>query len=106
MVAPIDARSSFKVGGEEITLHLNFRTLALAKKNGVNLFGGDLDPVDIAVALRCLATPSHPKLTDDEAFALVIKGGEAAGKAIAELFSEFGDNSQAEDEGNAKKAAA
>ena len=98
MVAPIDAKASFEVEGEEITLHLNFRTLALAKKAGVNMFGGNLDPLDVAIAIRCLATPSHPNLTDDEAFALVVSGGEAAAGALAELFESFGASA----EGNAK----
>jgi hypothetical protein len=94
MVAPIDAKASFEAGGESFTLHLNFRTLALAKKAGVNLFGGGLDPLDIAVAVRCLASPSHPNLTDDEAFALVVSDGEAAATAIAELFTQFGASAE------------
>lgn len=98
MVAPIDAVTTFEVEGEKFTLHLNFRTLALAKKAGVNIFGGDLDALDVAVAVRCLAAPSHPDLTEDEAFALVVRGGEASAKALAELFESFGASA----EGNVK----
>jgi hypothetical protein len=48
-----------------------------------------MDPLDIAVAVRCLAADAHPDLTDEDAFALVVTGGEAVGKAIADLFSAF-----------------
>lgn len=103
MVAPIDAKASFEVEGETFTLHLNFRTLKLAKSEGVNLMSGqDMDPIDIATAVRCLATPSHPKLTDEEAFALVMNAPEAAATAIGDLFERFGGSA----EGNAPKKRA
>lgn len=100
MVAPIDAKASFEVEGDEFTLRLNFRTLSLAKKAGVNLMAGDeMDPLDVATAIRCLATPDHPKMTDEEAFAIVLRGGEAVGEALTTLFADFGGSA----EGNAPK---
>jgi hypothetical protein len=39
-IAPIDSKVNVEVGGETITLRLNFRALALAKKAGVNLLAG------------------------------------------------------------------
>lgn len=104
MVAPIDAKASFEVEGETITLRLNFRALALAKKEGVNLLAGaDLDPVSLAVAVRCLAVQDHPTMTDEEAFAVVVRGGEAAGAALVELFTEFGGKASAEGKAKAKR---
>lgn len=90
MVAPIDAKVTFEVEGEAITLRLNFRSLALAKKEGVNLLSGqNLDPLDIATAVRCLAVQDHPTMTDEEAFAIVARGGEVAESAMGELFEAF-----------------
>jgi len=89
-VAPIDSKVTFEAGGDTFTLRLNFRALALAKQAGVNLMSGDaMDPLDMAVVVRCLAADAHPDLTDEQAFALVVTGGEAVGQAIAELFSAF-----------------
>lgn len=90
MVAPIDARVTFEVEGEAITLRLNFRTLALAKKEGVNLISGeDRDLLELATAIRCLAVADHPAMTDDEALAIVMRGQEETGKALVDLFSDF-----------------
>jgi hypothetical protein len=103
MVAPIDSMATFEVEGEKFTLRLNFRSIALAKAAGVDLLGGmELDPVNVAVALRCLAVQEHPDITDEEAFAVAIRGGEAVGKALTELFTNFGGKASAE--GNAKPA--
>ena len=103
MVAPIDAKASFEVDGEQFTLSLNFRALALAKKEGVNLLAGEeMDPISLAVAIRCLAAPSHPKMTDEEAFALVVRAGDKVSEALIELFSSFGGEPSAE--GNVAKA--
>lgn len=89
-VAPIDSKVTFEADGDTFTLRLNFRALALAKAAGVNLMSGSqMDPLDIAVAVRCLAADAHPEMTDEEAFALVIKGGDAVTKAVADLFTSF-----------------
>jgi hypothetical protein len=100
MVAPLDAKASFEVEGETITLRLNFRALALAKKEGVNLMSGEnMDAISLAIAVRCLAAQDHPQMTDEEAFAIVVRGGEASAAALVELFSAFGASA----EGNAAK---
>lgn len=96
MVAPIDAKVTFQVEGEGITLRLNFRALSLAKHEGVNLLsGGEMDPLQLAVAVRCLAVQDHPDMSDEEAFAIVLKGGEASAKALVDLFSQFGGSASA-----------
>lgn len=103
MVAPIDAKVTFEVEGEPITLRLNFRTLALAKKEGVNLVSGEQrDMLELATAVRCLAVQDHPDMTDDEALAIVMRGGESTGAAMVSLFSDFAASA----EGNGKKAKA
>lgn len=107
MVAPIDAKASFEVEGETITLRLNFRSLALADAEGIDVMAGKpLPPLRVAVLLRCLAAQEHPEMTDEEAFAIVIRGGEAAGKAIAELFAKFGGGRSAEGNGGKRRAKA
>lgn len=101
MVAPVDAKVAFEAGDETFNLRLNFRALSLAKSEGVDLLAGvDMDPLEIATALRCLAVQDHPTLTDEEAFAIVIRHGDAASAALAELFEKFGGEAG----GNAKKA--
>jgi hypothetical protein len=103
MVAPIDAKATFDVEGEAITLRLNFRALALADKEGIDVLAGKaLPPLRLAVLMRCLAAQEHPDMTDEEAFAIVVRGGADAGKAIASLFSDFGGSA----EGNVKKKPA
>ncbi len=101
MIAPIDSKVSFEAEGETITLRLNFRSLALAKKEGVNLMAGkELDVLELAVAVRCLAV-QDVKLTDEQALAYVIRHGVVVSKALADLFTEFAGKSA---EGNGKKA--
>lgn len=103
MVAPINATADFEAGGETITLTLNFATLDAARKAGADLFKGeDLHPLEFAAAVRCLAEPKHPGFTNDQAFALIMEHGEAAGAALAQLFSEFGDS--AEGNGSTRKS--
>ena len=101
-IAPIDSKVTVEAGGETITLRLNFRALALAKQAGINLMaGGELDPLDMSVAVRCLAVDAHPDFTDEQAFALIVTNGETVGKALAELFGAFTKAA----EGNAKAKA-
>lgn len=107
MVAPIDAKASFQVEGETISLRLNFRSLALADAEGIDVMAGKpLAPLKVAVLLRCLAVQDHPEMTDEEAFAIVIRGGAEAGAAIADLFSKFGGAKSAEGNGVRKRAKA
>lgn len=104
MIAPIDSKVTVEVGGETIALRLNFRTMTLAKKAGVNLMGGgEMDIFDISIAVRCLAVEERPEMTDEEAFAIAVRGGEPLGKALAELFTDFaGQASSAEGNGKPK----
>lgn len=100
MVAPIDAKAVIAVGEEEFTLRLNFRALSSAKRAGVNLMdGSDLDPLDMAIAVRCMAEQDHPGITDEDAFAILMRGEDAASAALDKLFEEF----SASAEGNAPK---
>lgn len=101
MVAPIDTKVTFEVEGEPVTLRLNFRALALAKKEGVNLMAGkELDALELAVAVRCLAA-QDTEMSDDQALAYVVRHGEEVGKAVAALFTDFAGKSAG---GNGKKA--
>lgn len=103
MVAPIDAKATIEVEGETITLRLNFRALALAKKQGVDLMAGkQLDAIELATALRCMAAQDHPEMTDEEAFAIIVRGGDASAQALTELFTEFGGKASAGGNGKAK----
>ena len=103
MVAPIDAKASFEVEGETITLRLNFRSLALADAEGIDVMNhGKLSAVKSAQLVRCLAVQEHPDMTDEEAFAIIVKAASEAGSAIGRLFVEFGGKASAE--GNARKA--
>lgn len=108
MVAPIDAKATFEVEGETITLRLNFRTLSMAHKQGVDLMAGnaEMDIFHVVTLVRCLAVADHPEMDDEEAFAIVAKGRDAATEAITSLVSEFGAEATSEDapKGNRKGA--
>ena len=105
MVAPIDARASFEVEGETITLRLNFRSLALAESEGIDVMSRtNLSAIQSAILLHCLAVQEHPEMTDDEAFAIVVTAPGEAGSAIGKLFAAFGGKASAG--GKAKKAPA
>jgi len=96
MVAPIDSKVTFHVEGEPITLRLNFRSIALAESEGLDVLAGKvLSPMKVAVLLRCLAVQDHPEMSDEEAFAIAIRGGDAVGKALADLFAQFGGKASA-----------
>lgn len=106
MVAPIDAKTSFEVEGETITLRLNFRALSLAKKEGVDLMGGgELDPFAMATLVRCMAVQDHPNMDDEEAFAIIVKGKDDAMAAIGKLTEDFGGKMSAEGKVPKKKPA-
>lgn len=91
MVAPVDATASFMAGDEQITLALNFRTIALAESQGADVItglGAETQKVSsIAVLVWAFAQPAHPDLTLDQALAIVMYHGEAANEAMAELFA-------------------
>lgn len=104
MVAPIDAKATFEAEGETFTLRLNFRTIALAEREGVDAFApNDLTLTKIAVMLRCFATPEHPDMTDDDAFALVVRDQAVVTEAIQTLFGQVKRTGTAT-KGNAAKA--
>jgi hypothetical protein len=102
MVAPIDAKVTFEVEGETITLRLNFRALAMCEQRGVDMFSGtgiSMTLTNGAQLLRSLAVTDHPDMDEDEALAIVVKYGMADfGARIGELIVAFGG----EDEGNVK----
>lgn len=103
MVAPIDAKVTFDVEGEPITLRLNFRAISLAAREGIDLLGGDnvdLAPLNAAVLVKCLAAQEHPDLTEDHTLAIVTRAPEALGKALVELFTDYGGKT----EGNVQAA--
>lgn len=105
MVAPIDAKASFEVEGETITLRLNFRSIALSEDRGVSLFtpqGVEMTLVKSATLLQSLAVTDHPDMSDDEALAIVVKFGLVQfGEKVGQLVLAFGGSA----EGNVKKAA-
>jgi hypothetical protein len=93
MVAPIDAKVTFEVEGEPITLRFNFRAISLAEQNGIDLLNesaADLRPTQAATLVKCLATQDHPDFTEDHALAIVMKAPEAMRDALIALFSEYG----------------
>lgn len=114
MVAPLDAKAVFEVEGEPITLRLNFRSIALAEENGIDLIGGtmeNLSPTKSAVLVKCLAVQEHPEFTEDHTMAIVAKAPAGLRDALIELFSKYGSAPSAggnvgKPKRNSKKAAA
>jgi len=91
MVAPIDSKASFEMEGETITLRLNFRSIALAESEGINLLAGkEMSLSQVALVVRCLAVQDHPDMDNDEALAIATRGGAQVGKALTDLFAKFG----------------
>lgn len=104
MVAPIDAKSVLTVEGEDITLRLNFRSIALCEAVGLDLFtenGVAMTLAKSATLLKCLAANDHD-LSDDEALAIVVKSKLGFGEAVLALMGQF----TGEPEGNVKGAKA
>lgn len=90
MVAPIDATAALEADGETLTLRMNFRTIALAedlRADAVAGFGVRAPTASgMAALVWAFAQPDQPRLTQDEAMALVFRHGEAVGGALRELF--------------------
>lgn len=106
MLAPIDAKVTFMVEGDPITLRLNFRAVALAEKHGINLLAiedPNLSMTEAAILVKCLAVQDHPEFTEDHTLALVAKAPEALANALIELFSSYGGEKAAEEVGNVVK---
>lgn len=103
MVAPLDAKVTFDVEGDPVTLRLNWRSISLAEEHGIDLIGGtttDLSPSKSAVLVKCLAVQEHPEFTEDHAMAIVARAPIPMRDALVELFSKYAG--VADTEGNAK----
>jgi len=106
MVAPLDAKSTFEVDGELITLRLNFRSIALAEEHGIDLLAQDaaeLKPTKAAVLVKCLAVQEHPYFTEDHTMAIVASAPQALATALVELFSRYGGKASAEGNGKGRR---
>lgn len=104
MVAPIDAKVTFEVEGEPITLRLNFRSISLAEQHGIDLLafdGSALTPSRSATLVKCLAVQEHPDFTEDHTLAIVARAPQALATALIDLFTSYGGKA---DEGNGVKA--
>jgi hypothetical protein len=85
MVAPIDSRADLVAGEETFTLAMNFRTIALAedlRPDALTGFGTKPTLSGMAALVWAFARPAHPKLTHDEALALVFDHAEAVGETL------------------------
>lgn len=91
MIAPIDARATIDAGEDKVELVLNFRTIALAAAAGVELLAGTitLDAISTVKLLAAFATPAHPGFDEEQAFALMLRHGEACGAAVSTLLTSF-----------------
>ena len=110
MVAPIDAKVTFDVEGEPITLRLNFRAIALAEQNGIDLMGdapAQMTNTKAATLVKCLAAQEHPEFTEDHALAIVVREPDGLRQALVDLFEEYGGKVQPGNrKGRRAKAAA
>ena len=107
MVAPLDAKSTFEVEGETITLRLNFRSISLAEEHGIDLMGGmteELRPSQAAVLVKCLAVQEHPDFTEDHTIAIVQSAPEELREALVELFSKYAGKAEGNQKGRKAKA--
>lgn len=98
MVAPVDAKATFEVEGESITLRLNFRAIALAEKHGVDLLndGAELNSITQGVTvLMALGMQDHPDYTEDHWLAIAMNEPKKMRGALLELFSQFGGKADA-----------
>lgn len=110
MVAPLDAKVTFEVEGEPITLRLNFRSCSLAEQSGINPFNLDpamaQSPTKMAILVKCLSVQDHPDFTEDHAMAIALKAPVQLANAIGDLFELYGGKVEGEAEGNGEKKAA
>lgn len=104
MVAPIDAKASFEVEGEPISLRLNFRAIALAEANGIDLLNGSVSEMNLTqavVLLKCLGAQDQPEFTEDHWLAVVRAEPDKMKKALVDLFEQYGGKA-----GNVKRPKA
>lgn len=89
MLAPIDATATVEAGDDKIILRLNFRTIALAAAEDIDLFDPDslnrLTTMTTATLARCLATPDQPNFTDENGLTLTVQHGAKLTKAVFDL---------------------
>lgn len=93
MLDPTDAKAEVKVGGETIVLRLNFRSIALAQKHGINLLtdkAPELEESDGLVLVKCLAYEEQPYFTEDHVITMISQNAAGVQKALIELFAEYG----------------
>ncbi len=108
MVAPIDTTASFDADGETFTLTMNYRTIALAeglKADAITGFGTQPTVSGMAAAIWGFARPAHPKLTHDEALALAVRHGAAAGEALRQVIAAGSAPPEAQGDGAARPPA-
>lgn len=92
MLAPLDAKAEIQVGGETITLRLNFRSVALADAHGIDVFA-DMDNLSSAKAatlVKCLAVQEHPDFTEDHTLAISVQYPDQLRNALVTLFTKYG----------------
>lgn len=108
MVAPLDAKVTFEVEGEAITLRLNFRSIALAEKEGIDILNGGgvgLSSTQAAILVKCLAVQEHPEFTEDHTMAIVARAPEALSNALIDLFTSYVSKPEGNPKGRKAKAA-
>lgn len=109
MVAPVDARATFKAGGDEITLRFNFRAIALAEENGIDLLNdgaAELSLTKAVVLLKCLGFQDQPEFTEDHWLAIVRDAPNEMRGAIISLFEQYGGIKSEKKPGNARRRKA
>ena len=103
MVAPVDAKATFEVEGESISLRFNFRAIAMAEENGIDLMNGavaELSLTKAVVLLKCLGAQDQPDYTEDHWLGVVREEPEGMRDALIKLFENYGGKP----EGNAPAA--
>lgn len=103
MVAPIDAKASFEVEGETVTLRFNFRAISLAEANGIDLLNSGMQMESLTQAvtlLKCLGAQDQPDYTEDHWLSVTMKEPDKMREALISLFENFGGVAEV---GNARK---
>ncbi len=90
MVAPLDSRTTIAAGDETVTLAMNFRTIALAEAEQVDVvstMGADGSLSSPALLIWAFAQEAQPGLTKDQAMAIVFHHGKAAAEALTAIYA-------------------
>lgn len=102
MVAPLDAKATFEVESEPITLRLNFRAISLAEQQGIDLLNNGVPELSLTkavVLLKCLGIQEQPEFTEDHWLAVVRSAPNEMREALLSLFEQYGGKAEP---GNAK----